>query len=81
MLAEWLSRVAHLHSNAAPAITAQRPSRGGRNRIAIDLVRNFLEIANEDHCSALADLFKIREADSSSPVVNSRSSPQVIVSS
>jgi len=33
-------------------------SHGGRNRIAIDLVRNFLEIANEDQRTALANLVK-----------------------
>ena len=31
---------------------------GGRNRVAIDLVRNFLEIANEDQRTALANLVK-----------------------
>ena len=36
---------------------------GGRNRIAIDLVRNFLEIANEDQRSALANLVKTLKAD------------------
>jgi transcriptional regulator with XRE-family HTH domain len=35
---------------------------GGRNRIAIDLVRNFLEIADEDQRSALANLVKTLKA-------------------
>lgn len=35
---------------------------GGRNRVAIDLVRNFLEIANEDQRSALANLVKTLKA-------------------
>jgi transcriptional regulator with XRE-family HTH domain len=36
----------------------KEPAHGGRNRIAIDLVRNFLEIANEDQRAALATLVK-----------------------
>jgi len=52
---------------------------GGRNPIAIDLVRNFLEIANQDQRSALPKL--VKKADRSSAVGGSRSSPQVIVRS
>ncbi|MCH8858630.1 MAG: helix-turn-helix transcriptional regulator [Proteobacteria bacterium] len=37
---------------------------GGRNRIAIDLVRNFLEISSEDQRSALANLVKTLKATS-----------------
>ena len=35
---------------------------GGHNRVAIDLVRNFLDIANEEQRSALAHLVKTLKA-------------------
>ena len=37
---------------------------GGRNRVAIDLVRNFLEIADEDQRTALANLVKTLKVSS-----------------
>ncbi|MSP95464.1 MAG: XRE family transcriptional regulator [Alphaproteobacteria bacterium] len=41
-----------------PSIVPQGLPHGGRNRVAIDLVRNFLEIADEDQRAALATLVK-----------------------
>lgn len=41
-----------------PSMLPKGLPHGGRNRIAIDLVRNFLEIANEDQRAALANLVK-----------------------
>jgi transcriptional regulator with XRE-family HTH domain len=47
---------------------------GGRNRIAIDLVRNFLEIADEDQRSALANLVKTLKG-------NGHAEPQMVTMS
>lgn len=48
---------------------------GGRNRIVIDLVRNFLEISSEDQRSALANLVKTLKAapDAQKETVHARS--------
>ena len=46
-----------------PAIARQELPHGGCNRIAIDLVRNFLEIAREDQRAALANLVKTLRGD------------------
>ena len=44
------------------------PVHGGRNRIAIDLVRNFLDIANEEQRAALATLVKTLKTRSNGAV-------------
>lgn len=36
----------------------QEPAQSGRSRLALDLVRNFLEIANEEQRAALASLVR-----------------------
>ena len=50
--------VAFFFDGLDPAVAQSELPHGGRNRIAIDLVRNFLEIANEDQRMALANLVK-----------------------
>jgi transcriptional regulator with XRE-family HTH domain len=50
--------VAYFFEGLDPSIVPEGLPHGGRNRIAIDLVRNFLEIADEDQRAALANLVK-----------------------
>ena len=50
--------VSYFFEGADPSGMPKELPHGGRNRIAIDLVRNFLEIANEDQRAALANLVK-----------------------
>ena len=50
--------ISYFFEGLDPAGEAHSLPHGGRNRIAIDLVRNFLEIADEDQRSALANLVK-----------------------
>jgi len=50
--------VAYFFDGLDPAVGPAELPHGGRNRIAIDLVRNFLEISNEDQRAALANLVK-----------------------
>jgi transcriptional regulator with XRE-family HTH domain len=64
--------VAYFFEGLDPMSVPKDLPHGGRNRIAIDLMRNFLEIANEDQRSALAHLVKTLKADSSSPVAASK---------
>jgi transcriptional regulator with XRE-family HTH domain len=52
------TEIAYFFEGLDPAVAPQQLPHGGRNRIAIDLVRNFLEIASEDQRSALANLVK-----------------------
>jgi transcriptional regulator with XRE-family HTH domain len=59
--------VAHFFEGVDPTAAAKGLPHGGRNRVAIDLVRNFLEIANEERRSALANLVKTLKADASTP--------------
>jgi transcriptional regulator with XRE-family HTH domain len=54
--------VAFFFEGLDPNIVAQELPHGGRNRVAIDLVRNFLEIASEDQRMALANLVKTLKA-------------------
>lgn len=56
--------VAQFFEGVDPAATPKELPHGGRNRIAIDLVRNFLEISNEDQRSALANLVKTLKTNS-----------------
>jgi hypothetical protein len=44
--------------NLDPEATPKGLPHGGRNRVVIDLVRNFLEIPDEDARTALAHLVK-----------------------
>ena len=50
--------VAYFFEAMDPTIASAGLPHGGHNRVAIDLVRNFLEIADEDQRSALANLVK-----------------------
>lgn len=50
--------VSYFFDNLDPEATPKGLPHGGRNRVAIDLVRNFLEIPDEDARSALAHLVK-----------------------
>jgi transcriptional regulator with XRE-family HTH domain len=50
--------VSYFFDGVDPAVVPKELPHGGRNRIAIDLVRNFLEIADEDQRTALANLVK-----------------------
>lgn len=50
--------VSYFFEGLAEDAMGQELPHGGRNRIAIDLVRNFLEITNEDQRAALATLVK-----------------------
>lgn len=60
--------VAYFFEGLDPTMVPKELPHGGRNRIAIDLVRNFLEIANEEQRSALANLVKTLKADPSTPI-------------
>ena len=57
--------IAYFFEGLDPTTVRKELPHGGRNRIAIDLVRNFLEIANEEQRSALANLVKTLKTDSS----------------
>lgn len=50
--------VTYFFEGLDPELMPKGLPHGGRNRIAIDLVRNFLEIADEDERTALAHLVK-----------------------
>jgi transcriptional regulator with XRE-family HTH domain len=50
--------VSYFFEGIDPTIIAKALPHGGRNRIAIDLVRNFLEITDENQRAALANLVK-----------------------
>jgi transcriptional regulator with XRE-family HTH domain len=50
--------VSYFFDNLDPESTPKGLPHGGRNRVAIDLVRNFLEIPDEDARTALAHLVK-----------------------
>jgi transcriptional regulator with XRE-family HTH domain len=50
--------IAYFFDDLDTAVTGKDLHHGGRNRIAIDLVRNFLEIASEDQRTALANLVR-----------------------
>jgi transcriptional regulator with XRE-family HTH domain len=52
------TEVAFFFEGLDPNVVSQGLPHGGRNRVAIDLVRNFLEIASEDQRMALANLVK-----------------------
>jgi transcriptional regulator with XRE-family HTH domain len=63
--------VAFFFEGLDPGVAKPELPHGGRNRIAIDLVRNFLEIPNEDQRIALANLVKTlksADADGKQPV-------------
>jgi transcriptional regulator with XRE-family HTH domain len=64
--------VAQFFEGLDPTAIPKELPHGGRNRIAIDLVRNFLEIANEDQRSALANLVKTLKTD---PVASLAATP------
>ena len=57
-----------------PALKREEMPHGGKNRIAIDLVRNFLDIAREDQRTALANLVKTlrsgHDGDKATPQAN-----------
>ena len=50
--------ISYFFEGLDPAIAPKVLPHGGRNRVAIDLVRNFLEIGNEEQRTALANLVK-----------------------
>ena len=50
--------VSYFFEGIDPTIISKALPHGGRNRIAIDLVRNFLEITDENQRTALANLVK-----------------------
>ena len=50
--------VGYFFEGVDPALLPPSLPHGGRNRVAIDLVRNFLEIPDEDQRAALANLVK-----------------------
>lgn len=50
--------VGYFYEGLDPDLVPKALPHGGRNRVAIDLVRNFLEISDEDQRSALANLVK-----------------------
>jgi transcriptional regulator with XRE-family HTH domain len=50
--------VAYFFDGLDPSLIPQDLPHGGHNRVAIDLVRNFLEISDEDARTALAHLVK-----------------------
>jgi transcriptional regulator with XRE-family HTH domain len=50
--------VSYFFEGIDPTIISKSLPHGGRNRIAIDLVRNFLEITDENQRAALANLVK-----------------------
>jgi transcriptional regulator with XRE-family HTH domain len=52
------TEVAYFFDGLDPNVIAQNLPHGGHNRVAIDLVRNFLEISDGDARSALAHLVK-----------------------
>jgi transcriptional regulator with XRE-family HTH domain len=54
--------VAYFFDGIDPDLMPKGLPHGGRNRIAIDLVRNFLEIPDEDARTALAHLVKTMKA-------------------
>ncbi len=56
-----------------PSLVPQGLPHGGRNRVAIDLVRNFLEIADEDQRAALANLVKTLKGNGQAPVLPAQS--------
>jgi len=50
--------ISYFFEGLDPTIAPKVLPHGGRNRVAIDLVRNFLEIGNEEQRTALANLVK-----------------------
>jgi transcriptional regulator with XRE-family HTH domain len=52
------TEIAYFFDDLDPALARKELPHGGRNRVAIDLVRNFLEIASEDQRTALANLVR-----------------------
>jgi len=52
------TEVAYFFEGLDPSLIPPDMPHGGHNRVAIDLVRNFLEIGNEDARMALAHLVK-----------------------
>jgi transcriptional regulator with XRE-family HTH domain len=62
------SDVSYFFEGLDPAMATQALPHGGRNRIAIDLVRNFMEIADEDQRSALANLVKTLKSGARDPL-------------
>lgn len=72
--------VAYFFEGVDPSAASKGLPHGGRNRVAIDLVRNFLEIANEEQRSALANLVKTLKADSPVSTASASSSAPVLVS-
>jgi len=64
--------VAYFFEGVDPTAVSKGLPHGGRNRVAIDLVRNFLEIANEEQRSALANLVKTLKTDPSVPAAPAR---------
>ena len=52
------TEIAYFFDDLDPALAGKDLPHGGRNLIAIDLVRNFLEIASEDQRTALANLVR-----------------------
>jgi transcriptional regulator with XRE-family HTH domain len=50
--------ISYFFDDLDPTVTGKDLLHGGRNRIAIDLVRNFLDIASEDQRAALANLVR-----------------------
>lgn len=59
--------VSYFFEGLDPNLIPKNMPHGGRNRVAIDLVRNFLEIPDEEARSALAHLVKTLKGLSSMP--------------
>lgn len=57
--------VSHFFEGINPELGRQTLPHGGHNRIAIDLVRNFLDIDDEDMRAAVANLVKSLKARTS----------------
>ncbi len=66
--------VAYFFDGLDPTLIPQHLPHGGHNRVAIDLVRNFLEIGDEDARSALAHLVKALKG--MSPAQNRETAPE-----
>lgn len=55
--------ISYFFDGLDPSLAPRELPHGGRNRVAIDLVRNFLAITNEDQRTALANLVKTLRSD------------------
>ena len=65
--------VSYFFEGLDPSLVPQVLPHGGHNRVAIDLVRNFLEIADEDQRAALANLVKTLKSNGHAPELSAKS--------